>query len=61
MEKLIKDIRLLAVISPVVVILLIYFVDINSATVKSLVAGSVTVICALQFYLLDKLEKENKK
>jgi hypothetical protein len=61
MENLIKNIRLLAVISPVVVILLIYFVDINSATVKSLVAGAVTVICALQFYLLDKLEKENKK
>ena len=60
MKKNINMIKLVSVISPVIVILAIYLTDINSYFIKPLIAGSVTILCALEFYLLDKLYKNAK-
>jgi hypothetical protein len=32
-------------------------VDLNYVGIKALIAGSVTILCSLEFYLLDKLYK----
>lgn len=62
MKKIINKIKFLAIISPVIVILSIYVADINHFSMKPLLAGSVMILCSLEFYLLDELYKkfENK-
>lgn len=57
MKKLINQIKLLAVLNPIIVIIFIYMVDINYVGMKALISGSVTILCSLEFYLLDKLYK----
>lgn len=58
MKKTINKIKLLAVLSPVIVILCIYIANINYSLTKSLLAGTVTILCSLEFYLLDELYKK---
>ncbi|HOK63010.1 hypothetical protein E4100_08930 [Soehngenia longivitae] len=57
MKKIINKIKFLAVVNPVIVIVFIYMVDLNYVGIKALIAGSVTILCSLEFYLLDKLYK----
>jgi len=57
MKKIINKIKFLAVVNPVIVIVCIYMVDLNYVGIKALIAGSVTILCSLEFYLLDKLYK----
>lgn len=57
MKKIINKIKFLAILSPVIVIIFIYMVDINYIGIKPLIAGTVTILCSLEFYLLNKLYK----
>jgi len=61
MKKIINKIKFLAVVNPVIVIVCIYMVDLNYVGIKALIAGSVTILCSLEFYLLDKLYKLYEK
>jgi len=61
MKKIINKIKFLAVVNPVIVIVCIYMVDLNYVGIKTLIAGSVTILCSLEFYLLDKLYKLYEK
>lgn len=62
MKKIINKIRILAVLNPIIVILCIYLFNINYYLTKSLLAGTVTILCSLEFYFLEILYKsiENK-
>lgn len=59
MKKIINKIKLLAIASPVIIIIFIYMVDINYIGIKPLIAGTVTILCSLEFYLLNKLYKND--
>jgi uncharacterized membrane protein YkvI len=61
MKKIIKKIKFLAILNPVIVIVCIYMVDLNYVGIKELIAGIVTILCSLEFYLLDKLYKLYEK
>lgn len=61
MKRNINMLKLLSVISPVIVILAIYIVDINYYFIKPLLAGSMMILCSLEYYLLDKLYKDTKE
>jgi len=50
MKKLINQIKLLAVLNPIIVIIFIYMVDINYVGMKALISGSVTILYSLKFY-----------
>jgi uncharacterized membrane protein YkvI len=61
MKKTIDKIKFLAIVNPVIVIVCIYMVDLNHVGIKALIAGIVTILCSLEFYLLDKLYKLYEK
>lgn len=61
MKQNINMLKIVSVIIPVIVILTIYLADINSYFVKPLLAGSVMILCSLQFHLLNKLYKDSRK
>ena len=61
MKRNINMLKLLSVISPVIVILAIYIVDINYYFIKPLLDGSMMILCSLEYYLLDKLYKDTKE
>ncbi len=57
-QKTINKIKTLASLSASAVILLIFFADVNAPAIKPLIAGTVVIGCALQYYFLDKLAKQ---
>lgn len=57
MEKTINLIKFLAIINPVIVIFSLYLADLSYPRLKGLVAVIVTIICVLQYSLLDKTKK----
>lgn len=61
MKRNINILKFLLIISPVIVVLSMYVADINYHLTKSLLAGSVTILCSLEFYLLDKLFKNTRE
>ena len=57
MKKTINKIKILVIINPIVVILSIYIADINYSGIKGLLAATVMILCSLEYYLLNKLQK----
>lgn len=55
MKKIINKIKFLAVLNPIIVIIFIYMVDMNRVGIKPFIAGSAVILCALEYYFLDKL------
>ena len=60
MKRNINILKLLVIINPVIVIVAIFIADLNHYITKPLLAGSIMIICALEYSLLDKLEKNIK-
>lgn len=58
MKKNINMLKFLIIINPVIVILSIYIADINYYFIKPLLAGTVMILCILEYALLDKLYKD---
>lgn len=61
MERNINILKLLVIINPIIVILSIFVADINYYLTKPLLAGSVMILCSLEYGLLDKLKKQERK
>lgn len=59
--KNINRLKFLIVINPVILILSIYVADINHFWMKSLLAGSVIILCSLEYSLLDKLCEDRRE
>lgn len=55
MKKTINKIKFLAVLNPIIVIIFIYMVDMNTVGIKPFITGSAVILCALEYYFLDKL------
>lgn len=61
MKRNINILKFLVIINPIIVILSIYIADINYSLIKSLLAGSVMILCSLEYALLDKLYKMTRE
>lgn len=57
MKRNINVLKFLVIINPIIVILSIYVADINYFLIKPLLAGTVMILCSLEYALLDKLYK----
>lgn len=61
MKRDINLLKILMVINPIIVIISIYTIDLNRYFIKPLLACTVSILCALEFHLLDKLHKNKSK
>lgn len=61
MKTNINILKFLSVISPIIVILSIYVADINCYLTKPLLAGSMIILCSLEYSFLDKLYKNTRE
>lgn len=61
MLRNINILKFLSAISPVIVILSIYVADINYYLTKPLLAGSMVILCSLEYSFLDKLYKDTRE
>lgn len=57
MERNINILKLLVIINPIIVILSIFVADINYFLIKHLLAGTLMILCILEYALLDKIYK----
>lgn len=57
MKRNINILKFLVIINPIIVILSIFVADINYYVTKPLLAGTVMILCSLEYALLDKIYK----